>query len=212
MIAAFKQVPMWAFSICVMVTAGTAHAGYVKNNPLNATDPTGNDEVVVYRPLGPGVESVEMHTAKYVGNDSGGWTYMSKDGVAGHPGDFSGPSKFTEVSGIKNLGAVEKDAAGRGYTEGFKHAESPLNDAKNIRATEAAGKTDYNLVCANCGQAVTAGDKAGGLPTDTGPYPGPAGAEAYRSSARGASDGWQSVPIPHQDPPAPSPDKRTIPN
>ncbi len=166
-------------------------------------DPTGTDEITVYRQIAPGAD----HEAKYVGNDKTGWTYVSKDGAAtSSTFGFSGPSAVT-IAHVDNAADVAKDAAGRGYTSGFFHTESSQQDSKNITATEAAAKTDYNLATANCGQTAQAGDKAAGVPHDGDKNVNPRDDHNYMQSKQGAKDGWSPVKVPTPPPPPDPKDK-----
>ena len=162
---------------------------------MNKTDPTGNDEVDVFRPF---LGGYAYHEAEFVGNDKTGWTYISKDGAVG--GGALGPSKYTIIS-VPSLKSGLESAAKQGYTSGYHHDASPTQDAANVKAATAEAKKDYNVATCNCGQAVGAGERAAGTPGYSGSSPNPKDAAKFEASPQGRQAGWTPVVIPTPPPP-----------
>lgn len=170
---------------------------YVANDPLDKTDPTGTDEIDVFRPIYGGLAD---HEAEYVGNDKTGWTYLSKDGAKG--GGFSGPSVYT-IAKYKTLADVQENITARNYTSAYKQATSPQQDKSNIAGATAELKKPYNGLFCNCGQAVKSGEKAAGTSGYSGWSPNPAQTRMYESSAQGKKDGWTPIVTPPSAPSEP---------
>jgi hypothetical protein len=172
---------------------------YVKDDPVNKTDPKGTDEVDLFRSFAFGLAK---HEAEVVGTNATGYGYVSKGGTDATIKTgfgFSGPPTKTEVLPIgqfKTLNDALKFAGKQGYTEGYLHKASEKQDASNIKAASAEANRNYNALSCNCGQAVSAGERAAGTPGYTGSDPNPKAAAKYESSAQGKANGWVPVEIP----------------
>jgi len=181
---------------------------YVGNDPVDHTDPTGTDEVTLFRPL-QAAPSVADHEAHIVGNDKTGWTYQSKDGGASS-GTRSGSSQSsgssTTTAHFKSEGEALAFARKQGYTDGYQHASNATQDAANITAAGGKLKEAYGFCTSNCGQAVNAGESAAGIPHKD--AINPRINNDYMGSTQGKNDGWNRVigtdkPAPPSPPPAP---------
>jgi RHS repeat-associated protein len=183
---------------------------YVGNDPVNRTDPSGNDEITLFRPL-QGAPSVADHEAHMVGDDKRGWTYQSKDGGASS-GTRSGSSQSsgssTTTAHFRSEGAALTYARRQGYTDGYKHASNGIQDARNIQATAAKLREAYGFLTSNCGQAVSAGESAAGIPHKN--VINPRENNDYMGSAKGKADGWTRVIGKDRPPPPPPPPRPKI--
>ena len=166
---------------------------------MDKTDPSGKDEVDVFRPFAGGLA---YHEAEFVGNDKGGWTYVSKDGAVG--GGAAGHSTYT-IESFGSLKSALGFASKQGYTSAFDHSATPKQDAANVKAATAAAKTDYNVLTCNCGQTVGAGERAAGTPGYSGSSPNPKDSAKFEASPQGRQAGWVPVALPPPPPPPPPP-------
>jgi hypothetical protein len=185
---------------------------YVANDPVNKTDPTGNDEITLFRPLAA-APSVADHEAHIVGNDKTGWTYQSKDGGASS-GTRSGSSQSsgssTTTAYFKTGAEALAFARKQGYTDGYQHASNAKQDAANISAAGGKLKEAYGFCTSNCGQAVNAGESAAGIPHKD--AINPRANNDYMGSSQGRNDGWNRViGVGNSSPPPPPPPKVEMP-
>lgn len=177
---------------------------YVNDDPANKTDPSGDDEVDVYRPI-DSMAGLASHEGEFVGNDKSGWRYVSKDGAIG--GGFSGPSTWT-ISGknAPSFGSLAKAlgfASAQGYKSGFRRSETQKQDDANFAAAIKAAMSNYNFIDANCGEAIGAGEKAAGKNGPSESDMNPKDAARYEGSDKGKQDGWTPVTIPLTTPTPP---------
>ena len=135
------------------------------------------------------------HQAVLAGNNTTGWTYMSKDGAVG--GGPSGPSRWTELH-FSNLSQALKAPALARYEQAYRTTSTPAQDKAIVKQGTAEIIKDYNVLNCNCGNAVSNALHAGGIkfPNDV----NPSDTVSYMKT----TPGWTSVPLPTQKPAAPA--------
>ena len=148
---------------------------YVLGNPIRLTDPNGDSAVVLKAPAGAHGEG---HMAMLIQNSEGKWALWSKNGTNESSG-MTGPSDKKDDRGTKTFNSPEEfmksDAnlnseGKREYTEGYLISATKDEDRKMEAGFKSELAKSYNVVTANCAQAVqSALTNAGFSP---GNYPG----------------------------------------
>lgn len=144
---------------------------YIGNDPLNASDPTGREIVILNSRPFAGLNNSRWggaeHQAIIAGDNERGWTYVSKDGAVG--GGTSGPSDYT----IKSFQTFNEAAASpelQRYDQALMHMPSD-SSAENVNAmtdvvvdaAKSLVKQDYNFLSCNCGDHVQGALGAAGI-------------------------------------------------
>jgi RHS repeat-associated protein len=131
---------------------------YCLNNPVRCIDPAGKDIIVLNAPKGAFGFG---HLAILIGNDTKGWTYISKDGSKLLP--MNGPSRYTNSSeGMRTPAfSSEEDfnkstyASEYNYTQRVRFITTDEQDAKAANAADKAAKRWYSMLFDNCADAVS---------------------------------------------------------
>ena len=162
---------------------------YVGLDPVNKTDPTGKDAVVLNGEFNPllGLD----HQAILIGSDATGWRYISKDGS---PWGAVGPSKYTDTFYRMPLAQIlaRPEIASR-YDTAYRTTTTRQQDALMADAGARDARTLYHVLSQNCADTVQRALAAAGIPmrnsinpAETRPYLGDSPAI------------WRFVPMPGQ--------------
>jgi hypothetical protein len=147
---------------------------YCGGNPINCTDPTGKDIVILNH---PGVE----HLAMLIQNEDGKWQYYSINGnnmyffcthTGGREfndiavGSWDSPQEFLDSSyNVKNKNSKDdKSMNNYGFTEGYQISSTPEQDETMRNSFSKAAKTKYNLFNNNCATTVQKAMIEAGIP------------------------------------------------
>ena len=141
---------------------------YSFNNPIAAKDVNGKDVIVLIDREGA---KGFGHMGMLIGNENAGWKLYSKNGADGFWNVFVNKSgnSFEPDDGLdfKTINDFKQDkhANQLRYDLGYLIKSSPEQDTKMRDAASIAVKTKFNIMSANCADAVESGLSAGGLNT-----------------------------------------------
>ena len=106
-----------------------------------------------------------------IGNENAGWKLYSKNGASGfwnNPVNISGESKDPQFGNVYNsieMFKQDKNKNQTRYDEGYLIKTSAKQDNNMMKASTEAILSDFNIMSANCADAVESGLSAGGLNT-----------------------------------------------
>lgn len=151
---------------------------YCAGNPVNFTDPSGKDIVVLKggKKIGP------QHMAILIQNENGKWQYYSINGnnkqipilniEIGLPsndvavGSWDSPQEFfnSPYNAEEGNGRKYPEVNAYDYSEGYQIPTSPEQDAIMRESFTETAKTEYNILSNNCATAVQEAMTKAGIP------------------------------------------------
>jgi RHS repeat-associated protein len=130
---------------------------YAGNSPLNGTDPSGRDVIVLNTDY---IGGDARHQAVMVGNDVTGWVYISLEGTVrqsrtGVP-DPGGAADY-DIRRYRNVNEAMEELGDR-YIENYRRSTSPAQDQTMLRQAERFHnrRRYYDVLFCNCGDLVEA--------------------------------------------------------